>query len=125
MLSKEYQRLSEEEKTELNQWRNKSPKKSKPDAKVADATVAALESKVDKQHNILVAAMNALTSAISLAIPGAKASCLQAMGATEGEVSPQPAGEDEVAEAGQISATGGDDDTNLSAAPFLSDLQGS
>jgi hypothetical protein len=72
-----------------------------------------------------VAAMNALTSAISLAIPGAKASCLQAMGATEGEVSPQPAGEGEVAEAGQISATGGDDDTNLSAAPFLSDLQGS
>ena len=86
MLSTEYQRLSEEEKTELNQWRNKSPKKSKPDAKVADASVAALESKVDKQHNILVAAMNALTSAISLAIPGAKASCLQAMGATEGEV---------------------------------------
>jgi len=120
----EYRGFSKEARAEPAQSRKKSPKKNKPDAPLADAKIASLESKVDMQHNILVAAMNALTSAISLATPGAKASCLQAMGATEGEVSPQPAGEDEVTEAGQVSAPGGigdddgDDDRKPSAVTF-------
>jgi hypothetical protein len=43
---KEYRGLSKEERTELNQWRKKSPKKDKPDASVADAKIASLETKV-------------------------------------------------------------------------------
>jgi len=109
---KEYRGLSKEERTELNQWRLKSPKKDKPDASVADAKIASLETKVDQQHGLIVSAVNALTSAINSAIPGARVCSLQAMVATEDEASPQLAGESAAAMTGQVSATGGtgDDD---------------
>jgi len=121
---KEYRGLSKEERTELNQWRKKSPKKDKPDASVADAKIASLETKVDQQTGLVVAAMNALTSAITSAIPGAKVSSLQAMFATEDEASPPLAGESEAAMTGKVSATGGigdddgDDDRKPSAVTF-------
>ena len=66
---------------------------------------------MDQQNGLIVAAMNALTSAITSVIPGAKVSGLQAVVATEDEASSQPAGESE-AEAGQVSATGGNGDDN-------------
>jgi hypothetical protein len=130
---KEYRVLSKAEKTELNQWRKKSPKKDKPDASVADAKIASLETKVDQQTGLIVAAMNALTSAITLVIPGATVSGLQAVVATEDGTPPQPAGESEAAVTGQVSATGGigdddgDDDKKPSAVTFAdveSDVNG-
>jgi hypothetical protein len=105
---KEYKRLSVEERAELNQWRNKSPKKGKPNASGADAELAA----VKKQQSEMAAAIKSLTSAISSAVPGANVSAIQAVVAAADEASLQPAGESEHAEAGFVNANDGDDDNN-------------
>ena len=105
---KEYKHLSVEERAELNQWRNKSPKKGKPNASGADAELAALK----KQQSEMAAAIKSLTSAISSAVPGANVSAIQAVAAAADEASSQPAGESEHAEAGFVNANDGNDDDN-------------
>ena len=103
----EYRKLSEEEKTELIQWRKKSKQNEKPDASVADAKIAAIATKVEESNNAVVSALKSIADAVVKAIPGAKISSVVA---AEDEASPQPAGESEAAVTGQVSATNGSDD---------------
>ena len=101
----EYRKLSEDEKTELIQWRKKSKQNEKSNASVADAKIAAsIVTKVEESNNAVVAALKLFADAVVKAIPGAKISSVVA---AEDEASPQPAGESEAAVTGQVSATNG------------------
>ena len=83
---KEFQKLSEEEKTELIQWRKKSKPNEKPNASVADAKIAAsIVTKVEESNNAVVAALKSFADAVVKAIPGAKISSVVA---AEDEASP-------------------------------------